>query len=72
MIWALGESGAPEPLQFCKPLLILSAFIELVAITLIALAIVPADDSRLRPPRGFIAVTRVFNGFWTLVRKLIE
>jgi hypothetical protein len=72
MIFALGEAGAAEAVRFGWPLLVLAGFLGLLAATAIALAFLPPENGGPRPPRGFIGVSRLFDGFWGAIRKITQ
>ena len=63
--------GARAP-RFFWPLLVTAGFLGLVGLTLIAFAFVPADDKRPGPPRGFTVATRLFDGYWAVVRGITD
>lgn len=69
MILGAAELGAGAPVRFGWPLLVVTAFLVLVGLSLIGLAFVPGRDVSGGPPRGFAALTRVFNGFGKVVRE---
>jgi hypothetical protein len=58
--------------RFGWPLLVLTAFLCLVALSLIALAFLPTRDTPRSPPRGLTTLTRIFDAFWEFVRKATE
>jgi hypothetical protein len=72
MILGTTELGGGAPTRFCWPLLVLAAFLCLVGLSLVALALVPTQDTLRGPPRGFAALTRAFDGFWAIIRKTTE
>ena len=69
MVLGAAELGADAPVRFGWPLLVVAAFMMLVGLSLTGLAFVPGRDASRGPPRGFAVLTRVFDGFWAVVRE---
>lgn len=72
MIYGMAEVGASESVRIVWPLVILAAFLALVGLSLMVMAFVPSRETRRGPPRGFTALTRVFDLFWETVRRLSQ
>jgi hypothetical protein len=72
MVFGLAEAGVDGAARVGWPVLVLSGFLGLVGLSLIALAFVPSHDEGRGPPRGFATLSRVFDGFWDSVRKSLE
>ena len=75
VLFVMGTALAREAPDGAKLVLLFfigGTFLYLVAIAFVIFAFLPGRDSRRGPPRGFTILSAVFDGFWSVVRRLLE
>jgi hypothetical protein len=63
---------APDSRNVWLLFIIGATSLYLVAGAFVAFAFVPSRDGRGGSPRGFATLSQVFDGFWALVRQVLE